>query len=278
MRERKFSYIVIGIRINRVCVVSNPLSFTKELWLRGLPLDDAAFGIAPLELLNQFEKPCPNIDKTSPMEIPEGSGWLVRTLVVTNALAKVLDPIFEHYRGRWAVRDEIREDLLVRIESGEYMAVGYSQPRKHGDFPVEIPIDIWEGEIDWEKSTVKGNGLDYMAVRIIPRNSLTKITEKIALLQIAPPSAIPRKINPPRIGRPSCRKIVEIAYEKLKQSGEIDFLAPQIFAIRQIRDAVTAMFPDDIKGDRGLGDEAVRKVICEDFRSEREALKATPKL
>ncbi|MBU6298982.1 MAG: hypothetical protein KGJ79_04455 [Alphaproteobacteria bacterium] len=120
--------------------------------------------------------------------------------------------------------------------------------------------------------------LEYVAVRIVPVERFEELPGNIAPLQIAPPSALPRKINPPKIGRPSCRKIIEIAYEKLKQSGEINFLAPQIIAIRQIRDAVIAVFPNDIKGDRGLGDETIRRVICEDFRREHEALKAGSKL
>jgi len=258
--------------------MSNPSSFTKELWACGWPLDEAAHRIAPRELLDQLEEPYPAIDRPAPIELPSDSGWPLRALAATAVISEALGPILDHYLARSAVRDEIRDNLLVRIEGGQFIAVGYALPRKHGDLPVEIPIDLWEGEPDWNNSSISEHGLEYVAVQIVPAERLEKLPGNIALLQIAPPSASPRKINPPRIGRPSCRKIIEIAYEKLKQSREIDYLAPQIIAIRQIRDAVIAVFLNDIEGDRGLGDEAIRRVICEDFRRARDALKTASKL
>lgn len=258
--------------------MSNPPSFTKELWARGWPLDEAAHRIAPRELLDQLEVPYPKVKPVAAIEFPDDSGWLLRTLVATSVVSTALEPIFEHRRGLAAVRDEIRDNLLVCIESGQFIAIGYVLPRKHDDLPVEIPIDLWEGKIDWKDSAVSGHGLDYSAVRIISANWLIKSQEIIAPLQIAPPLAILPGVGSAKPGRPSMEKFIKIAYEELKKLVEIDFLGRQISAIRQVREAVKAKFPNDANDDRGLGDEAIRRVICEDFRREHEALKAGSKL
>jgi len=258
--------------------VSNPLSFTKELWTCGWPIDEAADRIAPRELLDQLERPYPQFDRRAAIEIPPDSGWVERIAAATAAVCTASTPIIQYFQDRAAVCKEIRENLLVRIESGQFIAIGYARPRNHGDLPVEIPIDLWEGEIDWEGSAVSGHGLEYSAVRIIPKNWLAKLPERITPLQIAPPSAILPEINRRKPGRPSSKKLIETAYEQLKKSGGIDFQESQIIVIRQIRETVKAIFPDNVDDDRGLGDEAIRKMIYKDFRREREALKIASKL
>ncbi|MGC9953311.1 MAG: hypothetical protein ABSD21_03425 [Rhizomicrobium sp.] len=258
--------------------MSNPPSFTKNFWTRGWPLDKAAYSIAPRELLDQLEVPYPKVKPVAAIEFPDDSGWLLRTLVTTTVVSTALEPIFEHRRGLVAVRDEIRDNLLVCIESGQFIAIGYVLPRKHDDLPVEIPIDLWEGEIDWKDSAVSGHGLDYSAVRIIPANWLIKSQEIIAPLQIAPPPAISPELTRKSPGRPSMVKFIKLAYEELKKSGKIDFQEIQIIAVRQVRETVKAMFPDNVDDGRGLGDEAIRRVIFEDYQREHDALKISSKL
>lgn len=249
-------------------------SFAKELWSCGLPLDDAADRAAPLRLHDQLKKAFPVLDQTAVKEIPADAGWAERVV----ALAVTVKPVIDHFQDRAAVCAEIRDNLLMNIENGTLIALGYALPRKFDDFPTEIPIDIWEGKIDWLNSSVCGNGLEFSAVRIARRKWLAKFHEQITPLQIPPLLVVSLKSESRNSGRPNLRNEIWISYEKLNREQEIQFNKPMTRSYERIRATVKLLFPEKIDGNRMLGDEAIRKVIFEDFRKQRDAIARSSKL
>lgn len=249
-------------------------SVARELWSRGLPLDEAADRAAPRQLHDQLKKPFPTLDQTAAKAIPVDAGWIERVVALTVAVK----PVVEHFQDRATLCAEMRDNLLMNIEDGALIALGYALPRKFDDFPNEIPIDIWEGNIDWLNSSVCGNGLEFSAVRIASRKWLAKSHEQIAPLQIPLLAVEPLEAVPRNPGRPNLRNEIWIAYEKLKHEQGIQFNQPMTRSYDRIRATVKLLFPEQIDGDRMLGDEAIRKVTFEDFRKESDTLARSSKL
>jgi len=254
------------------------LPFTNEMLTYGQSLNDAAYSYASRELLDRIEAPRPTRKLVEPFKPPEECNAFEYVAVTLANVCYSLRPILDYHKDQELALNEMRANLTAKIRSGELIAYGYLSPRNPADALRAIPPDVFEGNIYWECSAVEGNGLRYFCVRVMPKIVVMQAPGNIGKSQniLPPPAEV--NIGPPRIGRPSQREKIKSAYGKLKQSGEVDFFAPMIIAIRQVRRAAMAMIPDDIRDERGLGDEAIRKVIAEDFRKEREALKGTPKL
>ena len=66
----------------------------------------------------------------------------------------------------------MRTKLTADIHDGKFHALGYVEPRKPNDRPVAVPDDVMKAnpQINWETSALCGNGLKFVAVRIVPVN------------------------------------------------------------------------------------------------------------
>lgn len=71
------------------------------------------------------------------------------------------DPI--EYLGR------MRNKLMADLHAGKFRAFGFVEPRKPNNRPVEVPDDVMKAppEINWDTSAFSGNGLKFVAVRIV---------------------------------------------------------------------------------------------------------------
>lgn len=82
------------------------------------------------------------------------------------------DPI--EYNG------QMRTKLVADIHDGKFVARGYLEPRKPNDRSISVPDDVMKAtpEIIWETSSLSGNGLKFVAVRLVPAGSLNYQRDK----------------------------------------------------------------------------------------------------
>jgi hypothetical protein len=102
---------------------------------------------------------------------------------------------------------------------GRYHAIGFEIPRKAADPPVLIPSDVLRPStnFDWRESRIRGNGLVFEGVRLVPDSWLR--VDPIAATQSQSHSRVdvPKK----RRGPLSREDDVIKAFEELRARGEI---------------------------------------------------------
>jgi hypothetical protein len=167
-----------------------------------------------------------------------------------------------------------KEKLFGKLKSGEFCAYGYLTPRKHGDKRVTVPIDVWGEDmlgsgIDWERSTVTGNGLTFYGVRIIATEFLTDDTP----FKSRSETSFVDVHEEPSASLPAGPLPSEMTYVKrdLSMVERLDFvvnsLADEITTngrtiyYKMIRAKFSEIYPDMPKPVRGLGDEYLRQAL-----------------
>jgi hypothetical protein len=241
--------------------VSIPSSVVKELWRQGFTLQEAADRAASPELIAQLDKLWPKFDQDAAKAIPFDGGMLQKALAVAANVAISVKPAFDHAQNRAEIRAAIRENLLDLIWNGTAIAVGYAMPRKSSDFPSEIPIDIWEGEINWENSAVRGNGLEFTGVRIVSRKLLEKYIANFNVSENPLPQIAPPKIenNPTNRRRWNAKARIAEAFDALFKAGKIDLLRDKSANYPIIRNWLAEKHPDMRAVIQNLADETIRQ-------------------
>lgn len=206
---------------------------TKAIWERAIPLHRAFWHFAPAAEKAQYESLAA---ATSTPAIVQR--WETGQV----SIAEALGPFSE--RGKLANR--LRALCLRYIQDGHLRAFGFDEPRRSYDLPREIPSELWAFPIPWDKDKLVGNGLEMVAVRLIPSKWI---------IQLEGLSEEPAR----RAGRPSREAQIIDAWTALSTSGELDFGAPKTNAYRLIRQTVLDLYPD--QGATGLGDDALRKIL-----------------
>ena len=157
------------------------------------------------------------------------------------------------------LRQIFQDRALAPLQSGEFVAYGYSVPRKAEDPKVEIPVDVWKitPGISWDNCTVKGQGLEFIQVGACPRPE--------------PQQSQPEHINSSSksVGRPTVRPYILEAYEVLKNKGEIDFTAPKTALHGPICNWLANQYPDREVEFKNLNDSTIRKAISDQFNLDR---------
>ena len=227
-----------------------------ELWNKGLSLGAASYRFAHPQLKAEYDErrnaKMPKL--ATPEPIPDARWW-----EMVGAMFEAYQPIAEA-RGEIAKADQRLKDYLMQlIGNGQVLAFGYALPRAPEDFPVRVPLDVWSGKIDWYASTVKGNGLEFVAVRVLP----IRFVQEFA----------PQKLLPPeekKSGRPSIQQEIFEAYESLKGQGAINFDASMKSHYPLIRDFLCKAYPDKAGQFQYLADETIRRVITDDFNTNKQ--------
>lgn len=158
------------------------------------------------------------------------------------------------------LRRLFQDRALARLQSGKFVAYGYSMPRRAEDQKVEIPIDVWKvwPSVSWENSTVKGQGLEFIQVGACPR---PEPQQKLPTTQTNNPSK--------KVGRPAVRPNVLEAYNALNDAGLIDFSAPKSALYGPICDWLANQYPERETEFKSLDDSTIRKTISKQFDLDR---------
>lgn len=152
----------------------------------------------------------------------------------------------------------IDEHCIKKIQRRELIAIGFSIPRHPDDPPRLIPAEILARgrRVDFERDKISGAGLEFLAVRLLPSETLSK------------PNA-----EPNRAGRPSKRNLINKVYAECRSEGLIDYAKPQKAAIDVVRSRIQTRYPDDYGLGKGFGPEVIRDCIADDFGPRANAQK-----
>jgi len=259
----------------------------SELWNSGIELSEAAEHFSPQSLQRQFMRAKKSISGKL-----KNLAERKKSLAISNPNQKSLyfisgsiSDAAEIYASPNEFLHKMRDHLLAKLKSGDCVAVGFAIPRKSTDDPHKIPIDLFEHRnqyLDWEKSSIKGKGLEFASVRVVPGDILALAAAPnpatpIAASQPAPyaSAAAPRKP-----GRPNASVAIEKALSVLDADGRIDWSASMTRAAGQIIEWLNAN--QDELTLCGLlkapGYEAIRRVIASRFNANKRSSKLSSKL
>ena len=219
---------------------------TQEIWERGLDLGQADFQLAPKALREEHSAVSQRLKKEADDARQAAPSDLAAAL---NAFRQQIN----WAAGPTDVRKKMRAQLCALLKSGSLLAYGFCLPRSASDTPVQVPRDLLSGPfVDWEKSTIKGHGLEFVAVRVVSPS-------------IAAQHKVPNKDDSPqekrKPGPRSGEQAIIDAYTALLTAGKINADTPpkvicsevQVYAQEQISSA----FP---RG-RGLSERSIRRAL-----------------
>jgi hypothetical protein len=233
-----------------------------ELWQQGLNLEAGAYQFTDPNLRAEyFRVKETEVEEVEPQHIDEDAPWFEQL----SAEFANLRPEAEKYVELDKIKRKMKDLFVSLLRREKALAYGYTVPRQAEDFPQLIPSDVWTGKIDWSKAAVKGNGLEFVAVRVLPSPARDELMEGKKETFITPP------IKP--VGRPTVSPNVLEAYESLKADGLIDFKAAQVRVHDQIRQWLAKQYPDRAGQFSNLAKETIRKEISDLFKSDQEGHK-----
>ena len=137
-------------------------------------------------------------------------------------------------------------------------------PRSPDDYPVLIPRDVWPGKVAWPDSSVSGNGLDFVAVRIVANRTAEDLLTSNDL------GSLP---GPKKAGRPSLKAGIIEAYQALKDAGHIDFDRPMGHTFPRVRAWLSERYPNNAGQYENMADETIRKHVSILFKQDRASRK-----
>lgn len=218
-------------------------------WKDGLPLFQALFKFGDdktsVRLHEALTNPTnPGIIEALTKAAQAGAGW---EAFGTPQVRDAQDFAYETAK----LRKTLEQSVLDQLFSGALLGYGYAVPRHPTDTPALIPKDVWRGRIKWEDSSVKGNGLEFLVVRALPRKS-----PKLEKIEVRKP------------GRPTRKPQIIEAFRALEAEGKIKRENSLTSHYPLVRNKVAALFPDEQDTKRGLGDKALYQHLAPLFGEE----------
>jgi len=165
----------------------------------------------------------------------------------------------------------LKRTVKTSLQLGELLAFGFQSPRTADAVRRPVPPDMWEGEIDFENSSVRLGTLAFEGIRAVRKDEFT------------PHEAVELPLNPVSdtskpVGRPSMRQAIRKAYVATLGAGHIDFAQSLRSNIKAIRATFQKMFPDLVKGKDSPDYETIRREVGGMFNAEKASRKTSSKL
>jgi len=136
------------------------------------------------------------------------------------------------------------------VQEGSMIALGYLQPRNINDFPKPIPIDVWNGRINWKESTAHGSGLYFESVRLVDAPDIQPTARK-------------------PVGRPSREAILLKAFQWGIDNDRIELFHSKTVIYDKVREIIKSQFPTEYEEGKGLGDTPMKKYLSKRISQER---------
>jgi hypothetical protein len=235
-----------------------------DIWDRGIPLSDAAWRYASANLRRAYKA----AQVVVPAGFTEATSVNLAELPVSERLDRLsgaalefMSPLFD----RWSIEFEMRDQLLPSLVDGSHRAYGFVLPRKPSDEPVKIPCDLFELRyVNWGDSSIKGAGLEFVSVRVIPAFEAQEIEIRL------PADAT----NPTRgsMGRPTRKGFINMAINSMYLDGYLPNSNSRKANARELRRRVQGRLPPGDKDEGGLGDSTLCKALkaAEDTREKTQ--------
>lgn len=151
---------------------------------------------------------------------------------------------------RGQVLRKMEHELIGGLTAEKFIAIGYAIPRKARDYPGLIPNDLFRPQFfKFEESRIRGNGLEFVEVRIAKRarGSLKGSFPNLPT-------------TPARIGRPSMQLEIRKAFSELTLAGKIPPGMPQKPKFDLIKSKVRKNNPTKF-GESNLSDKTIRRAL-----------------
>lgn len=228
---------------------------TCEIWKRGILLQNAWYRFANPEQQARYQELSKShnpgaclqriLDGVSEFQGDEAGKWQYLSEATSAEFSVMSDHV-----------NLLKKQVLHWQRNGTLLAYGFQQPRGANDTPVRVPEDIWDGRVDWNQSKVSSGSLVIEAVRLI---YYKHAEQHQGLIQK----------DKQRPGRPTRRPQIMSAYGTLKDSGQIDFAGSLGDHYAAIRRQVLSENPTDPSGEKGLGNEAIRRTLRDIFEEDQ---------
>lgn len=227
-----------------------------KLWEKGYSLADAAWYFGPRELAVEYNELC-----ASPIEGRElteqdqrliessGTTGVGAAMALLSVVGKAAMPLVQRQGALARIRDSQRQLLLENLSGKKFLALGYTLPRDATDLPCPVLLDAFDPKfVDWQESSIEGNGLHYVAVRVIRRTpaakkALTPPTDGAAPSATDKGNLVSDTSSKRRPGRPSVKSLIIEAYQALSHKGEIHELNPMTVIHAKIAAWIEAKYP-----------------------------------
>ncbi len=224
-------------------------------WDEGLTLHQAKFRYGERELVERYRQIQQADPRTALLQVLSDQIEAI-TKPKTNPAETILqDPRFQAASKLSKEENDIDRQLDARIvgflKAGQLVGLGYALPRAPDAMPVRIPSDVWAGRIHWKDDKVEGNGLAFIAVRIV---------RPIA----AAPTQKALRAPEPTKGRPSRRDQLEAAFHALDDEGRIPNHPDNKKALfNALLDKLDELYPEQAGDRRGLSDKTLYKLVSD---------------
>lgn len=161
----------------------------------------------------------------------------------------------------------LKRTVKTSLQIGELLAFGFQSPRTTDAVRQPIPTDMWEGEIDFECSSVRKGTLAFEGIKAIPKN---EFTPPVA----ADPPQNSATVAQKPVGRPSMREAIRSAFAAAHEVGKLALDKSFMANTAAIRAEFQSMSPDLVNDKTKPDDETIRRHAGGLFKK----LKASSKL
>lgn len=180
-----------------------------ELWEKGVQLNRSPRAFSPKAEKQEYDR----LHSLSAMEAFSNAaeqasetgltGWEAFNASMSSARA------ITSARSKWDER--MRRFVHHHLLHDNLFGYGFEPPRKMDSQPLEIPKVCWNGHIGWEKNTLASDGLEFVHVRLLTKETRLKLLD----LSVQTTTVI-------KAGRPSIREHVKEAFDDLLANDLID--------------------------------------------------------
>lgn len=232
----------------------------------GIPLQHAAWHFAGRKLRRKYqEAEIAGNRLLSERTSADAPGMVTMSDVIFGCL----DTLSNAYSPHHDVMLEMWDRIFAGVCSGKLVALGYEMPRKAGDRPVKIPVDVFQRwYVKVGKAEVKGAGLWFVSVRIANARDLTPL-QRLTIPPSVSESAASGDSST-KLGRPSAEKATRLAYEKATASGRINFAAS---LKGENTNEINRFITHNNLWHEELSHETIRRHIGKDFNAMRQNTK-----
>lgn len=222
------------------------------LWERGLSLEKALFRFGDKKTIDRYEQlissqPLWRVMSTLTEVINKKPNAFEKSSKASKDLSEQRD-----------LRQKLEQNLLKQAAKGTLIGFGYSIPRSVNDQPTEIPKDIWQGSINWDQSTIRGSGLEFVSVRIVHSKWINEIASELVSKGAG---RLP--------GRRSRRSQIQEAIKALDKAGKINTSESIRSHFPLIVDWIHERYPKDPDGDKGLGEKVLYEELSAFFNQDK---------
>lgn len=234
----------------------------QKIWANGISMSRSWFAFAPAELKEKWNAAQ---NKSAMTAFEQG---VEEAKMKDRPLAEIFMSGIVGSQEVMTERDKVRESLQTNIANhikfGRLVSYGFEPPRSLSSVPAAIPPDVWKGHLDWVGSSLSGQSLKFIEVRLISPQKRDQLVDSTLLTA---------EMDKRQVGRPSIKLHVEQAFAALEKFGRIDVEQSAKAHFPLVREHMRKAHPEQYPENYKLGDEGIRSHFSPLFKRLKETRK-----